>query len=118
MAMGQNIQQKVREGDVLIVASDGLYDNMSDSELVEVVGNEQDPMTLAETLGTMASTRGLDKSYVSPFMLAAEKAGVKWEGGKADDITVVVAKIVDGSQGVAESLLSTIPEAEIEAEAA
>lgn len=113
MAMGQNIQQKVREGDILVVASDGLYDNMSDSDLVEVVTNEEDPMTLAETLGTMASTRGVDKSFSSPFMMAAQKAGVKWEGGKADDITVVIAKIVDGAQGVKESLLSTIPEAEL-----
>lgn len=111
MAMGQNIQQKVREGDILVVASDGLYDNMADSDLVNIVSSEEDPMTLAETLGTMASKRGIDKSFSSPFMMAAQKAGVNWEGGKADDITVVVAKVVDGPQGANESLLSTIPQA-------
>lgn len=110
--MGQNIQQKVREGDVVIVATDGLYDNVPDSDLIKLVGEIDDPMALAETLGDMATTRGVDKSYESPFMKAAKKAGVKWRGGKADDITVVVARIVEGQEGESESLLSTIPEAE------
>lgn len=114
--MGQNIQQKLREGDVLIVASDGLYDNMSDADLVQFIVKQDDPMTLAEQLGELASARGVDKSFQSPFMNAARKAGVNWNGGKADDITVVVAKVVDGSQGGTESLLSTIPEAELAAE--
>jgi len=80
---------------------------------VEIVNENDDPEVLAETLGSMASARGLDKKYTSPFMIAAQQAGVKWQGGKADDVTVVVAKIVGGSQGVNESLISTIPEAEI-----
>lgn len=112
LAMGQNIQQKVREGDVVVVASDGLYDNMSDQELVQYVNQVDDPMAMAEQLGDLASTRGVDKSYESPFMIEAKKAGVAWEGGKADDITVVVAKIVPGPDADNESLLSTIPEAE------
>lgn len=110
--MGQNIQQRVREGDTLIVATDGLFDNMTDKEIVNFVDEEGDPMALAEILGGTASTRGMDKTFESPFMKAAKGAGVKWKGGKADDITVIVAKVVDGPDGAYESLLSTIPETE------
>lgn len=112
LAMGQNIQRKVRIGDTLIVASDGLYDNVSDSDILSYVLSIEDPMELAETMGNLASARGVDKSFASPFMQAAQQAGVAWEGGKADDITIVVAKIVNSVDGEAESLLSTIPEYE------
>lgn len=107
--MGQNIQQKVREGDCMIVATDGLYDNVLDAELVSYAADLSDPTQLAEALGELASRRGVDKSFRSPFMQAAEQAGVQWQGGKADDITVVVARIVDAAAVDSESLLSTIP---------
>lgn len=106
--MGQNVQQKLRDGDIIILATDGLFDNMSDNDIVAVVEQEQDEMTMAETLGEMASARSTDKEFVSPFMLAAKKAGVKWKGGKADDITVVCLRAVEGDVDKAE-LLSTLP---------
>lgn len=109
--MGQNIQQKAREGDVLIVASDGLYDNVSDADILSYAESIEEPMTLAETLGDLASKRGVDAKFKSPFMQAANKGGVEWNGGKPDDITVVIAKIVNGATAGSESLLSTIPEA-------
>lgn len=110
--MGQNIQVNVQEGDVMIVATDGLYDNVSNNDIVKYVQEIADPMTLAESLGALASERGMDKEYESPFMKAAVAAGEKWNGGKPDDITVVVARVVDGATAVSQSVLSTIPEAE------
>lgn len=110
--MGQNIQQNVQEGDVLIVATDGLFDNVPNYEIIQYVQQIQDPMTLAESLGELASERGMDEEYESPFMKAAKAAGEKWKGGKPDDITVVVARVVDGAAVANQSVLSTIPEAE------
>lgn len=109
IAMGQNIQQNVQEGDIIIVATDGLYDNVPNNEIVEYASSINDPMDLAESLGDLASKRGLDKSYKSPFMQAAIKAGEKWQGGKPDDITVVVARVINGSAASNVSLLSTVP---------
>lgn len=109
MTMGQNVQQKLRDGDIVIVATDGLYDNMNDKDIAAAVEEEQDEMTIAETLGEMASARSIDTNFVSPFMLAARKAGVKWKGGKADDITVLCLRAVEDDVDRAE-LLSTLPE--------
>lgn len=111
--MGQNIQRKVREGDCLIVATDGLYDNVTNEEIRDYVSQMEDPMSLAEQLGDLASKRGMDKTFRSPFMAAASEAGVAWKGGKADDVTVVIARIVPFAQGNDASLLSTIPEAAV-----
>lgn len=107
--MGQNVQQKLREGDVVVLATDGLFDNMNDKDIVAVVEQEEDEMMMAEKLGEMASTRSVDTKFASPFMLAAKKAGVKWKGGKADDITVICLRVVeDDVEGT--SLLSMLPE--------
>lgn len=113
LAMGQNIQQKVREGDWVVIATDGLYDNVSDVEIVSAVSQAVDAMTLAEALGNLASSRSVDAKFRSPFMIAAGKAGVKWQGGKADDITVVTIQVQDNESLQATSLLSTLPEVEV-----
>lgn len=111
LTMGQNVQEKVKDGDWLIIATDGLYDNVSDNEIVSIAARSSDPMVLAEELGELASKRGLDKAFVSPFMQAALKANVKWEGGKTDDVTVVAIKIKEGADVKPVTLLSTLPEA-------
>lgn len=113
--MGQNVQQKVRPGDWVVLATDGLYDNVSDGEIVGVASTEEDAMDLAESLGNLASARSVDTKFRSPFMIAAEKAGVQWQGGKADDITIVTLKVVDDDTIAPATLLSTLPEvAEVE----
>lgn len=109
--MGQNVQQKLRPGDWVVVATDGLYDNVADDEIVEAAAAASDAMALAESLGSLASVRSVDEEFRSPFMLAAEKAGVQWRGGKADDITVVAMNMVDSDQVPSTTLLSTLPEA-------
>lgn len=111
LTMGQKVQQKVRDGDWLIVASDGLYDNVPEREIVQRTAAATDPMQLAEELGEVASVNGVNKSFRSPFMEAAKKAGVSWQGGKADDITIITARILDNASIEPLTLLSTIPEA-------
>ncbi|PXF46719.1 phosphatase 2C 80 [Gracilariopsis chorda] len=111
LAMGQNVQQKLQAGDWVIVATDGLYDNMSDTDIVAMAAHASDATELADSLGERAAVRAVDKQFVSPFMQAAMQAGVKWEGGKADDITVVVARVEDDESLLSTSLLSTLAEA-------
>lgn len=108
--MGQNVQQKLKEGDWLIVATDGLYDNIADADLVNMCMTAEDAQVLADEMGDTASAKSVDTNYRSPFMAAAEKAGVQWKGGKADDITVVAARILRDDNMTATSLLSTLPE--------
>lgn len=114
--MGQNVQQKLREGDWVVLATDGLYDNMPDKEIVGLAARADGPMELADALGETAMANSLDDGYVSPFMMAATKAGVKWKGGKVDDVTIVVIKIRDDESIKPLTLLSTLPDLEVPVE--
>ena len=40
-----------------------------------------------------AEIKGYDPTYNSPFAIEAKAAGRKFKGGKADDITVIVAQV-------------------------
>ena len=44
-------------------------------------------------LSMSAEIKGYDPTYNSPFAIEAKAAGRKFKGGKADDITVIVAQI-------------------------
>lgn len=112
LAMGQNVQHKLRKDDWVVVATDGLYDNVADEDIAQIATTETDAMRLAERLGDLAAERSVDKGFESPFMRAAKQAGVEWVGGKADDITVVAARVVDNADLPSTSLLSTLPKTE------
>ncbi|KAK9843763.1 hypothetical protein WJX81_005353 [Elliptochloris bilobata] len=94
-------------GDVLIAATDGLFDNMWDRQLEQLVESELQkggPRTteraaaLAARIAAAARANSLNQHFRSPWVVAAAEAGVLplWKtlvprGGKLDDCTVVVA---------------------------
>jgi protein phosphatase PTC7 len=85
-------------GDVLIMGSDGLWDNVDDNEILDLVltvNAEQAgprPMAVAQSLARAAFYNSLDKKKVTPYSLGATEAfDMVFNGGKQDDITVVVA---------------------------
>lgn len=112
MQMGQNIQQKVRDGDWCILATDGLFDNVEDKEIAAVASQSEDPTTLAEELADIATKYSYDKKKESPFAKAAKKASVEWSGGKVDDITIVAIRIKDDASIRPVTLLSVLPDVE------
>lgn len=88
----------VSPGDVVVMGTDGLFDNMGDEELVDSV--ERMMLTgsstgaLAQALAFRAFDHSLDKRRVTPFSEAASEAfDMVYTGGKADDITVLVAQL-------------------------
>lgn len=112
LTMGQNVQLKLREDDVLVVATDGLWDNIPMDEVIErAAAVDTSPQEVADKLADMATENQLNKKYRSPFQKAAEKAGQEWEGGKEDDLTIVVGRVTPlGKNDVKPTkLLSTIP---------
>ncbi len=52
------------------------------------------PRQIAEQVKEHAFAASLQSNVVSPFQLAAEKHRIRYQGGKPDDITVVVAVVV------------------------
>ncbi|RCV07440.1 hypothetical protein SETIT_1G244700v2 [Setaria italica] len=89
----------VRDGDVVVVGTDGLFDNMHDCQLERAVqmGTELgfSPKNMADIIASIAYDVSKNKRACSPFSLAHLKAsGEGGCGGKEDDITVIVAYIV------------------------
>lgn len=100
---------KLKEFDIVIVATDGLWDNLNNEQLVTILKkyysthnidseNENlnnksliNPQKLSEIITYTAEYVSLDKNYMSPFALRSNNLYV---GGKHDDITVVVAQLL------------------------
>jgi len=83
----------------VILATDGLFDNMEMEEIVSEVASweENHSVTelgvLAEQLVQKARLLSLDKHKDSPFALLAKENDIMWGGGMPDDTTVVVARV-------------------------
>lgn len=126
---------QVRHGDVLIFATDGVWDNLSSFDILQLVnrkmaelnawvlgergvqvgetlsnltlhaGNnssERDTLqtALAITITTEAKSAGLNTKADGPFAREVHKhyPHENYHGGKADDVCVVVAIVVEGGQ--------------------
>lgn len=111
VAMGSNIAGRVQEGDILLLASDGLFDNVEEAEVLSLIAAANGDMAAAaETLGSVASEKSQLETVDSPFARAAKKAGVRWRGGKMDDVTVLTARVVRDPDNEPVSVLSLLPE--------
>lgn len=84
-------------GDVILQASDGVFDNVFEDQILElmqrVYRNERSSNDAAEELATLATRLGADKTYKSPFALSAMALGHRFIGGKQDDVTVLFSII-------------------------
>lgn len=85
----------VETGDVLVMATDGLWDNLFEDDIVKIVKEGtrigEGPVRLAEQLVGEARRMSEQSQYMSPFSVEAKRAGLTRLGGKTDDITVIVA---------------------------
>lgn len=86
----------LQEGDAIVTASDGLFDNVYEEEVASIVskslGADLKPTEIAELLVARAKEVGRCGFGSSPFSDAALAAGyLGYSGGKLDDVTVVVS---------------------------
>ncbi|KAJ4950357.1 hypothetical protein NE237_027189 [Protea cynaroides] len=84
------------EGDVVVTATDGLFDNLYEQEIALIVSKSLEanlkPKEVAELLANGAQEMGRSASVRSPFADAAQAAGYSgYTGGKLDDVTVIVS---------------------------
>ncbi|PVU96176.1 hypothetical protein BB561_001340 [Smittium simulii] len=115
---------KVKKGDLIILGSDGVYDNLFDEDIIDVtnqflLSKSQNTITsseqhinnkvliknleykidlnvLSKALAKRAYKVSIDSECTeTPFQLRAVHEGLYYHGGKADDITVVSAIVVD-----------------------
>lgn len=87
-------------GDVLVIASDGLYDNIFDEQILQILESSagQPPAAQAQLLVDAARAVQEDPSAVVPYGIEARAAGQSWEGGKLDDTAVLVVQFYAGDQ--------------------
>ncbi|XP_010432553.1 PREDICTED: probable protein phosphatase 2C 62 [Camelina sativa] len=87
---------KLDEGDVVIAATDGLFDNLYEKEIVSIVCGslEQslEPQEIAELVAAKAQEVGGSETERTPFADAAKEEGYDGhKGGKLDAVTVIVS---------------------------
>ncbi|KAM6594720.1 hypothetical protein CsatA_002423 [Cannabis sativa] len=95
----------VKKGDVVVMGSDGLLDNLFDWEIQDIIKTElklddhddkynNKYKDLAFAIAGAAYYRSLDRYGVCPYTIASAEAGRKHKGGKMDDISVIIGHIV------------------------
>ncbi|KAI9008464.1 phosphatase 2C-like domain-containing protein [Phycomyces nitens] len=106
-ADAQQFSVKVEEGDIIILGSDGLFDNLYDEEILEEILKtlHADPQAISDALAMRAKQVSEDlDNPTSPFQVRAMHEGLYYQGGKADDITVLVAVVNLSSQSMDNTL--------------
>lgn len=96
--MAESSSFGVQEGDIILLGTDGLFDNMNEDMLLDYVSKLKDHkqdnvQNTASKIAEEAHQLAFDPDYLSPFALTAIDAGIELRGGKPDDITVVVARV-------------------------
>ncbi|XP_009782699.2 putative protein phosphatase 2C 55 [Nicotiana tabacum] len=98
-SVAEKISFPVKAGDIIVMGTDGLFDNVHDFQLEVVVNNGVDlwesdaPDTLAWRIAQYALENSKSTELYTPFAGECFKAGLEHSGGKYDDITVIVAHI-------------------------
>eukprot|EP00026_Physarum_polycephalum_P011632 Phypoly_transcript_11870.p1 GENE.Phypoly_transcript_11870~~Phypoly_transcript_11870.p1 ORF type:complete len:325 (+),score=32.36 Phypoly_transcript_11870:183-1157(+) len=83
----------VQSGDIVILGTDGLFDNLYDSQILSCVvqyKSANKPQQLSDAVATLAREYASHRTGSSPFSDGSTKFGRPRQGGKMDDITVVV----------------------------
>ncbi|XP_044729923.1 protein phosphatase PTC7 homolog [Chrysoperla carnea] len=89
----------VEDGDVILLATDGVFDNVPDEVLVSELRKAQGVrsattlQTVANCIALIARKLAFDRNYMSPFAQSAQDNGINAVGGKPDDITVLLATV-------------------------
>jgi len=91
----------VQEGDLILLATDGLFDNMPlsliESELAQLRQFDTESIQrVCNSIALEARRLAFDRNHMSPFAQKAKNAlGVDARGGKPDDITVIIAVVTN-----------------------
>jgi len=97
----ERMEVPVIAGDLLVLFTDGMIDNLHEHEMLQIINQLAGtvskpgcPQLIARELATAAHERSLDPHAEVPFTLASRLHGSEILGGKPDDITVVVAWVM------------------------
>ncbi len=91
---------QLEKGDIIVVGTDGLFDNIFVDDIAQVVSDSltksADLKQAVKLLAKIAYKNGRDDDFVSPFAqeaINAGKASPDYCGGKPDDISIILAVV-------------------------
>lgn len=87
------IQCTMRKGDLIVMGTDGLFDNLYTDEISDII-KASDPDKISINLAVSAMAAACSTQRETPFSeKVAEETDQIWRGGKMDDVTVITYKI-------------------------
>ncbi|RHZ44694.1 hypothetical protein Glove_712g12 [Diversispora epigaea] len=98
----QSYKIKIQKGDIVILGSDGLFDNVFEDDLLDEISRficpkkgiiNARPQVISDAITCRAKNASEDLNTPSPFSSQAMEEGLYYQGGKNDDISVVVGII-------------------------
>ena len=92
--LATKIRVPLISGDIVLLASDGVYDNVYDSQVVDLIEATmtQTPEVMAQAIVGYARQVQEDPNAYVPYGVEAAAAGKSWTGGKLDDTCAVVVQ--------------------------
>ncbi|CAI5730644.1 unnamed protein product [Peronospora destructor] len=100
--MGEVYDLETQEGDVIVLGTDGLFDNLFSKQIASLLDAvlpstaELDLHSMEKVASCIAHTAheaAKCTKMETPFAIAAHQAGYEYRGGKMDDITVVTSLV-------------------------
>ncbi|KAI8046237.1 protein phosphatase PTC7 homolog fig isoform X2 [Drosophila gunungcola] len=97
--MAVSTRHSLQPGDLVLLATDGLFDNLPESMLLKILNglkerDERELLVGASQVVDKARELSLNANYQSPFALKAREHNVPYPGGgKPDDITLILASV-------------------------
>lgn len=94
---GTKLTLKVQKGDVIVMGSDGIFDNLQDAEICDLVSNQKTRASMLARKVVERSRRvSLDETAETPYAKLAKRNGdsdySSGLGGKVDDVSCIVVK--------------------------
>ncbi|CAG8744465.1 13841_t:CDS:1, partial [Acaulospora morrowiae] len=98
---------KIQRGDIIILGSDGIFDNLFEDDILEEISRficprkgilRVKPQIISDALAYRAKKASEDLNNSSPFQCRAMQEGLYYVGGKKDDISVLVGVVTDSKE--------------------
>lgn len=91
---GTKMNIELMRGDLILMASDGIFDNLTDEQIVEIAMKEKGLQTIAKRVSEVSRKVSLDRNAATPYAKEAQRYGdpdyADGLGGKVDDVSCIV----------------------------